>query len=695
MAAIHSRCLSWAVTTALSLLLLVVDRVAAQQINPDAIGYGRVSCTNIDGSPNDAYCETIGMAGCSQDFKTGNYFCGINEVACDGTHKCDGPDSTCLFGRCASFGCLGKLQVGPPSAITFIDACGAPGAACGQSDYLCSSNLYCVASTGLCSSAARRSEGASCADDTSSCQLDLTCDATTLTCIAPTTSTVGGSCSVRDSQCNSPLYCRQSDKTCQQKATVSQSCAADPLFGCASYLYCAALDDTCQIRHTNERASCSTYSDSCAAPLYCSTTDAATGYQQQCLKKVGEGSSCQFDPVNGCSDGLYCTTTDQTCRTRGTAVGASCAFDPTNACGLSSDDGSQLYCIAATGKCGKKGTSVGADCTADPIGGCGATSTGAGLFCDGSVCQLQVTAVGGSCASNAIAACGTSTTDGPLYCSQPSNLCQAKLSSGGDCSSNPSAACLDPLYCTSNTHICTSKVNTNGGFCDLDPYAQCGFDSSLVGLGFPRNGGLAPSIVVASDGNQHCFCTANTVPAANAAPFGSFSLAAGAACTSDPFCGYASDGAKLYCAKQTHTCQQHVTTVGGRCDYDRLGACGVTTDGSRTQLYPSTSNGACTCVLQANVIVAPSARARARSRRAVSVCPDAQTACSVGLSAGYECIDTESNLEQCGGCINDGGVDCTALVGVAAVGCVAGRCEVWACEDGFAFEPVSEQCVRG
>ena len=36
----------------------------------------------------------------------------------------------------------------------------------------------------------------------------------------------------------------------------------------------------------------------------------------------------------------------------------------------------------------------------------------------------------------------------------------------------------------------------------------------------------------------------------------------------------------------------------------------------------------------------------------------------------------QSNLEQCGACASAGGVDCTALPGVEAVGCVAGQCEV-------------------
>ncbi|GAA5824629.1 hypothetical protein JCM3770_000321 [Rhodotorula araucariae] len=105
---------------------------------------------------------------------------------------------------------------------------------------------------------------------------------------------------------------------------------------------------------------------------------------------------------------------------------------------------------------------------------------------------------------------------------------------------------------------------------------------------------------------------------------------------------------------------------------------------------------------------------RARSRRALvhkrgALCPAGRSACAVdgtgtsasasaGLRVGrakraYECIDTMSSLEQCGACAAQGGVDCTAIAGVAAVGCVQGVCEIWACDDGFAFDPAAAACV--
>ncbi|KAK4700085.1 hypothetical protein P7C70_g6167, partial [Phenoliferia sp. Uapishka_3] len=91
---------------------------------------------------------------------------------------------------------------------------------------------------------------------------------------------------------------------------------------------------------------------------------------------------------------------------------------------------------------------------------------------------------------------------------------------------------------------------------------------------------------------------------------------------------------------------------------------------------------------------------RARSRRSDGLvtrglrCPASHTACTVsGSVRGFECIDTDSNLEQCGACSSSGGVDCTAIAGVDAVGCVAGQCEIWACAEGFAWDALSSSCA--
>ncbi|BGP14336.1 hypothetical protein JCM10213_004464 [Rhodosporidiobolus nylandii] len=76
-----------------------------------------------------------------------------------------------------------------------------------------------------------------------------------------------------------------------------------------------------------------------------------------------------------------------------------------------------------------------------------------------------------------------------------------------------------------------------------------------------------------------------------------------------------------------------------------------------------------------------------------SLCPLAHEACSIEGTNGFECIDVQTNLEQCGACASNGGVDCTALPGVAAVGCNSGVCEIWSCEDGFTYDAAAGACT--
>ncbi|WVW79140.1 hypothetical protein I302_101106 [Kwoniella bestiolae CBS 10118] len=77
-----------------------------------------------------------------------------------------------------------------------------------------------------------------------------------------------------------------------------------------------------------------------------------------------------------------------------------------------------------------------------------------------------------------------------------------------------------------------------------------------------------------------------------------------------------------------------------------------------------------------------------------ALCPKPLTACKVnGVADSFECIDTLSELESCGGCANGNfnanetsfGVDCTQLIGVApgAVTCSQGKCQSFKCLPDF------------
>jgi len=141
--------------------------------------------------------------------------------------------------------------------------------------------------------------------------------------------------------------------------------------------------------------------------------------------------------------------------------------------------------------------------------------------------------------------------------------------------------------------------------------------------------------------------------------------------TGIPLCGAseASDGTGAYC--DDFCGAGNFLCVSGVCD-GNTGSC-----------FPSLINA--------------SQRAKAR-RRTLSIrgsrCPASHSACPVaGSRLGFECVDISSNLEQCGGCASTGGVDCTTLPGVEAVGCVSGRCEIWSCDSSSIWDALTASCV--
>ncbi|KAI5474281.1 priA protein [Pseudohyphozyma bogoriensis] len=118
------------------------------------------------------------------------------------------------------------------------------------------------------------------------------------------------------------------------------------------------------------------------------------------------------------------------------------------------------------------------------------------------------------------------------------------------------------------------------------------------------------------------------------------------------------------CDTTTKTCDAPPTAgmaTGSGCNVDDV--C------SGTCLNSTTSLGGYLCTVKAAV---PSGRFRSK-RAAALDCPEDHTACLVGsgLTDAYECVDTSSNLEQCGGCVGteDGtGTDCTSIPGAESQG---------------------------
>jgi len=84
-------------------------------------------------------------------------------------------------------------------------------------------------------------------------------------------------------------------------------------------------------------------------------------------------------------------------------------------------------------------------------------------------------------------------------------------------------------------------------------------------------------------------------------------------------------------------------------------------------------------------------------------CPQGLSVCGVlGRSTNaWDCVDTQSDLESCGGCAiplrgngpHGDGEDCTSLPGVSDVSCIRGECMVHRCMPGYDIHMSGSACV--
>lgn len=78
-------------------------------------------------------------------------------------------------------------------------------------------------------------------------------------------------------------------------------------------------------------------------------------------------------------------------------------------------------------------------------------------------------------------------------------------------------------------------------------------------------------------------------------------------------------------------------------------------------------------------------------KRAIRRCDKGLTLCPVGVY-GWECIDTATALDSCGGCWGQGGVDCSSeQSGALDISCVAGVCRSSRCDTGY--DNINGTCI--
>ncbi|CAL1694647.1 unnamed protein product [Somion occarium] len=83
----------------------------------------------------------------------------------------------------------------------------------------------------------------------------------------------------------------------------------------------------------------------------------------------------------------------------------------------------------------------------------------------------------------------------------------------------------------------------------------------------------------------------------------------------------------------------------------------------------------------------------------LTVCPltshSRPTSLTGWIQEGFECVDTESDLNSCGGCgtVNQTH-DCTTIPGAVGVSCMTGSCRVDSCQPGYNRTSNGKTCVR-
>ncbi|KAI0289277.1 hypothetical protein BC826DRAFT_914731, partial [Russula brevipes] len=149
-----------------------------------------------------------------------------------------------------------------------------------------------------------------------------------------------------------------------------------------------------------------------------------------------------------------------------------------------------------------------------------------------------------------------------------------------------------------------------------------------------------------------------------------------------------------------------VCNVGNPCDFDCVPP--YVRMGQQCACEPPywLCNGVCGTFKHVSELRLARSRGIFTHEDALSTCAHDEQVCGVSQgSAAFECLNTDTALESCGGCVSPNpfllmseqgpeGVDCTALRYVQNVRCSAGRCVVQACANGYIPSSDHTACIR-
>ncbi|KAM0756426.1 hypothetical protein T439DRAFT_29212 [Meredithblackwellia eburnea MCA 4105] len=403
--------------------------------------------------------------------------------------------------------------------------------------------------------------------------------------------------------------------------------------------------------------------------------------------------------------------TEKTLGKRGLVSGILCGIGLLNACTVSNT----INTLIDTNNCG----TIGNICPTSF-----ANSVGT-VFCSSGQCQSLCRT--GFAFSTAAGGCINTQID-PQNCGAVGRVCSFANAnptcSGGTCSiySCASGFTLVNGACqATNTQTDVNNCGTTGNVCALGTGgASVTCSSGTCQLtscqsGYTLTSGTCQAVNTLTS-TSNCGAVGRQCPTSYANGVGATICAAGICQPTACATGYAFDTSISACRPVTsdpNNCGSvgNVCTVTGGVAGCTAGQCTVVSCTTPYRLV----NGICT--------TSASARARVKKSKIskpLKLCPGTETACPIvgsasffiaqssgfaafrapdlnGLRAegGYECLDTEYSIESCGGCASMGeGVNCLQTPHSSGVGCSAGKCVVFSCEEGYKPNFDSTGCVR-
>lgn len=464
--------------------------------------------------------------------------------------------------------------------------------------------------------------------------------------------------------------------------------------------YTAAVDNKSCVATANDVNNCGTVGNKCTtsgtgvtsgtcAAGKCQLT-CATGYTPSADNKSCVATS---NDINNCGTiGNKCTTSGTGVRS-GTCTAGTCQLTCNSGYVPSLDGKSCVATSSDVNNCG----SLGNECT----------TSGTGVLsgsCSFGSCRISCAA--GYTASADNLSCNSICKDGAVY--SFGQCTRYSCSSNADCQAKtglPNSGCYSGSCFTTSSNDYGLPAGSICGI-GITPYGDdntC--DKGLVCVNYQCYNPFATD-------NNNCGAIGNVCTTSGTGV--SSGSCRNGVCQLTCASGYTPSADNKRCVL-TSSDVNNCGSIGNKCTTSgtgvlsgtcRSGSCQITCAAGYT---PSTDQKSCT--------LTPSAKARTkkRSQESFALCPTGETACPIAGSAsfnaftgslhksldfastagGFECMDTSTAVESCGGCASTGeGQDCTKIKHSAGVGCSAGQCVVLSCEPGFVASLNNSRCLK-